>query len=105
MAGKKRVYISGKMTGLPKWYIPIRFRHAEKKLRAAGMIPVNPAGLIVPEDWGLDYEDYMSIDHILLSKCDAIYLLSNWEGSSGANREKKWAEEMSLEIMYEENRP
>lgn len=37
----------------------------------------------------------------ILQACDSIYLCHGWERSSGCLEEKKLAEEMGIEILYE----
>lgn len=37
----------------------------------------------------------------ILKRCDAIYMLSNWNDSKGAIRERELALKLGLEILYE----
>lgn len=99
---KKRVYISGKMTGLPKWLWVARFKSAEMKLMEMGMQPINPARMQLPEEWEIDHDTYIMMDLELLNTCDAIYMLANWKTSTGARIERDWAIRKHKEIMYEE---
>ncbi len=39
----------------------------------------------------------------ILSRCDAIYMLSNWKDSKGAKLELECAKDFGLEIFYEES--
>ena len=94
-----RIYIAGKITGLPIREYQERFMKAHFKLGQMGHVPINPIYLSV---YGLPYEAYMEIDKILLSTCDAIYMLSNWEDSPGAFREMEYANDLGLEILYEQ---
>ena len=95
-----KVYISGKISGLPQGRVEKKFKDAENWLRTEGYTPVNPAGLQIP---GLEYEDYMTIDLAMLSVCDAIFMLSDWIDSPGAIREHARALELGLKFMYEEH--
>ena len=96
-----RIYISGKISGCPVREYLLRFSKAEQMLRAAGNEVINPAsiGLMFPESFR--HSDYMDIDIMLLSKCDAIYMLNGWEESEGARQEHEFAEEEGLDIIYE----
>ena len=66
-----KVYIAGKITGNENY--KAEFAEAEKKLRALGHIPLNPA--VLPE--GLEKADYMRICLAMLDSADAIGLLLN----------------------------
>ena len=79
--GRVKVYIAGKITGNENY--KAEFAEAEKKLRALGHIPLNPA--VLPE--GLEKADYMRICLAMLDSADAIALMLNWTGSPGANIE------------------
>lgn len=91
------VYISGKITGDPD-YIR-KFADAELSLRAKGYNIINPCD--VGEYRFLSYEQYMHVDFALIDVCDAIYMLKDWTGSSGARREKEYAEKQGKKVMYE----
>ena len=91
------VYISGKITG-DNNYLK-KFADAELELRAQGYDVINPCDICYPF---LDYEQFMHIDFTLIDVCDAIYMLKDWTESSGAQREKKYAEDNGKEIIYEE---
>lgn len=85
---EKRVYISGKITGLPERKYKKLFSNAEALLLSKGYDVINPAALDEAEDttdWA--WEDYMRRDIKLLCGCDYIYLLPNWRDSQGARLE------------------
>ena len=94
----KKIYISGKVTGLPKGRVKKKFKDAEEWLRLEGFIPVNPT--VMEDNPGLDYEDYMHVCLAMLDVCDAIYMLPDWGDSPGARRELKHAELEGKEIMW-----
>ena len=82
-----RVYISGPITGHDDY--KEKFAKVEKELTAKGHIAINPARLNDLVE--LTYEEYMQMDMLLLSFCDAIYMLPGWQQSRGANREYGYA--------------
>ena len=90
------VYISGKITGDPDYVR--KFADAELLLRAKGYNVVNPCDLGYQF---MSYEQFMHVDFALIDVSDAIYLLKDWSGSSGARREKEYAEKIGKKIMYE----
>lgn len=93
-----KVYISGKITGLHPREYRGKFKAAAFKLREQGHSVVDPSRLDVFE---LTYAQYMAIDTTILSFCDAIYMLDNWQDSNGAKLEKEYAESLGLKVMYE----
>lgn len=80
-----KVYIAGKISGDPNYRE--KFAKAEEELKAQGYIVMNPA--ILPE--GFTWDNYMNITIAMLSACDTIYLLEDWEDSQGAQIEAKIA--------------
>jgi hypothetical protein len=48
-----------------------------------------------------DYEQYMQLDLLMLSWCDEIYMLNGFETSPGAMREREFAYNHGIKIIYE----
>ena len=97
-----RVYLSGPITGLPKEEYTRNFARAEQHYTTAGFEVVNPVKLgeeLLLKNPDASYEDFMSVDLEALRSCTMIALLSGWENSKGAVREKAEAERRGLEIM------
>lgn len=94
-----KIYISGKITGLPPRRVKKKFKDAADYLRAEGYIPVNPA--VMDGNPGLDYEDYMYVSFAMIDICDAIYMLHDWKDSPGAIREREYAIKAGKEVVYE----
>jgi len=96
-----RVYISGKITDVPVRRYLLRFARAEQMLRAEGHEVINPAAIGLNLPMSFTHRDYMDVDIMLLDKCDAIFMLNNWEDSAGAQQEHEYAEQKGLDIIYE----
>lgn len=94
-----KVYISGKITGLPLSEAEERFKDAEELISALNLTPVNPLknGLPRHSSW----EEHMAKDIELLKQCEAIFMLENWEDSRGAKIEYDFAIGSGKTIMYE----
>lgn len=94
-----KVYISGKITGLPLSEAEERFKDAEELISALNLTPVNPLknGLPRHRSW----EEHMAKDIELLKQCEAIFMLENWEDSRGAKIEYDFAIGSGKTIMYE----
>lgn len=90
-----KIYLSGKITG-DKDY-KAKFNKMAELLTNLGYAVFNPA--ILPD--GFDYEDYMKIDLIALSTCDAVFLMNDWVASPGAIREKAEADRLGIKILRE----
>jgi len=95
-----KIYISGKMSGIPENRIRHRFNEAAEYLRTEGYTPVNPA--VMFDNPGLSYEEYMAIDIAMLEQCESIYMLRGWEDSPGAKTELCAALSLGMKVILEE---
>lgn len=95
-----KIYISGKISGLPIGEVVAKFRAAERKLRKFGQTPINPLenGLPLEAEWA----DQMGKDIALLLRADAIYMLSDWRQSEGATLEYLIARQRRMRIFLAE---
>ena len=91
-----RVYIAGKVSGLPKGETFIKFAQAEYWLRQQGHETVNPLRLC-SSSW--TWERCMRVCIPELMKCDAICLLHDWGESEGAVTEYYLASRLGLRVM------
>lgn len=92
-----KVYLSVKITGDAGYRQ--KFEAVQNELTSYGYVVFNPA--VLPD--GFEYEDYMSLDLLILSRCDAIYLLRDWKNSPGAKRELEEAKRLGLQILDEDS--
>lgn len=90
------LYVSGPMTGFPKWNFPA-FAKAAKNLRKAGYVVISPA-----ENWGgatnVDRELCMRLDIQQVLTADGIALLDGWRDSRGARVEVDVAIEVGIDV-------
>lgn len=106
----KKVYISGPIT-CNKEHYKEEFEKAKKFLESKGYEVINPAEDDYTEEvkkagiediWSQEaWLWYIKRDIDIVSKCDAIYMLLNFEKSHGAIVEKATAERAGLDIWYE----
>lgn len=96
-----RIYISGKISGLPYKEAEQRFEDAEALLTELGFEVINPLknGLASNEEW----IKHLCKDIELLHSCDAIYMMDNWVTSTGADIEHYIAVRTKKDILYESN--
>ena len=96
-----RIYISGKISGLPLNAVQERFEDAESLLSELGFDVVNPLknGLDPNEKW----ITHLCKDIELLDSCDAIYMMDNWVESRGARHEYNFAMIENKDIWFETN--
>lgn len=97
------IYISGAISGINNYME--RFSATEKRLTDEGKKAINPAAINgdFSSKYGveLDYEAYIQLDILLLSLCDEIYMLNGFETSPGAMREREFAHNHGIKIIYE----
>jgi len=95
---KKKIYLSGPMTGIPCFNAPEFLKYATK-YRTLGWEVISP-----PEmdggDFSQDYSFYMRRDiRVLLEDgIDRVYLLPGWHKSKGANLEVKLAQTFNIPV-------
>lgn len=94
-----KVYISGKISGEDQGRMTQKFRQAADQVKAYGYESVCPLdnGVSPSEPWN----KHMAADFALLLECEAIYLLTDWDDSTGSRIEKNIAEEVGLDVMYQ----
>lgn len=90
------IYISGPIEGVDNYRE--KFERAKRIIEKGGHRVINPAALDL---YGLTREQMLSVDLLLLSLCDTIYMLKGWEQSCGANREYGYALAKGMDIMFE----
>lgn len=96
-----RIYISGKISGLPLDDVKVRFADAKAFLDEIGFDAVNPLEKGLPDD--APWEQHMVKDIELLLSCDAIYMMDNWMDSTGAGIEYDIAMRTGKDIWFESN--
>ena len=101
---RKRIYISGKITGLSLADARENFSNAAFTVWWNGYEPVNPMSdvYLFNKIGKLPWCVYMFFDIILLLQCSGIYMQSNWRDSRGARIEYKIAKFLNYESIFEE---
>lgn len=98
-----KIYISGKVTGLPYADAVKTFEVAEKKVRdiyrGVDVEVINPMKLTKYEE-GKRWADYMMPCLDALKDCDAIVMLANFRSSNGAKTELQFAKGCGMDIYY-----
>ncbi len=97
MNRKKKIYIAGKVTGLPYGDVKQKFRAAENQLHEQGYQVVNPTELYQGTDW----DGVMNVCLNALADCDAIYMLTDWANSRIATLEHTKALELRIPIHFQ----
>lgn len=91
---KKKVYISGKITGLVFEDALESFAKAEQQLIKEGFEVVNP--MTLNHDHDKSWASYMREDVKAMLDCTHIYMLEGWHDSRGANIEYNLACELNI---------
>ncbi len=95
-----KIYISGRITGRPLKEVRQEFRAAEIKIRRFGLSPVNPMQNGLPPE--ADWAEHMGRDIAMMLRCDAIYMLPQWQQSTGATIEYLIARQLRKRIFLAE---
>ncbi len=83
-----KIYISGRISGLPIDEVTDKFNETEAKLKAKGYEVVNPLKNGIPDT--ASWEAHVAMDVLLLMGCDSIYLLPDWFFTKGLHLKKTW---------------
>ena len=95
-----KVFISGRVTGLP-WEEAVKnFERGKKMLLQNTYDPVSPLDHVKE---GATPKEAMKICYDLLFPCDGILLLNDHKFSEGSNLEEKTARYCGLMIFYEDD--
>ena len=98
---KKRIFISGPMTGVPKY--KLIFSEAKAELLLAGYTDIiNPADVNDSLASFLSYSELVEMCYKELDFCDQIYMLHGWENSKGANIELAYAKSRNMEVLFQD---
>ena len=95
---KRKVYISGKISGLDLRDAREKFKRDEQMLKAQGYEVVNP--MRITGDEGMTWRECMCDCLEALFYCDAIYMQPDWGTSKGARVEYVVARELDLRVVY-----
>lgn len=101
MNNKKKIYISGPISGHDIEERRAAFAAVERMLREEGLEVVNPLNVAFPEY--CTHEQYMRVDIALLIGCDYIYLMKGWDTSRGASTEFVVATSAGIEVYANES--
>lgn len=91
---KKKLYLSGPMTGLPEFNFPA-FNEAAARLRTVGFSVFNPAENGTEKSW----EEFMRLDIKAVADSDLIAVLPGWQKSRGAALEVHIARALSMPVL------
>lgn len=101
---KRKVYISGQITGLSREQYLAQFSFAEKLLTEQGYEVVNPTKFFICRHLLayriVGYVGVLLYDLWRLSQCDMIYKCPGWKQSRGANIESCWAYHMNISLLF-----
>jgi len=98
MQRKKKIYIAGKVTGCKYTELTFKFGEAEQLWKSKGYEPIVPINLI---DQDTPWNDAMKVCFEQIANCDAVYMLNDWQDSTGAKLEHTKALELGIEVIYQ----
>lgn len=98
-----KIYICGKITGLPIEQAREKFTKSKQVLLKAG---VPGKDIVDPMTFGIketdDWHYAMNICLARLDKCDAMWIQKDWRDSFGARREITYGMAYNMELFFEE---
>lgn len=97
-----KIYVSGKISGLPIEEAKQRFANSQALLESIGFEVVNPLEIGLCDEKA-SWESHMVKDIEMLLGCDAIYMMDNWVDSTGASIEYDVAMRTGKDVWFESN--
>ncbi len=94
-----KVYIAGKITGLPEYRFKPKFANAEQAFLILKYQVVNPVKLDHNHD--KKWKSYMRVCLRALKTCDFIFMLNDWQESEGAKMEHWFALRYNIKVIYQ----
>lgn len=94
---KRKAYVAGKITGLPKDEVRTKFNNITSRLNDMGYHVVNPADSL---DDTRNWRDAVRSDIKRMLECDEIHLLPDWQESRGAQLERDIALRLGMQVVY-----
>jgi len=102
------IYVAGPYRSTTEWGLEQNIRHAEEAARqlwAAGWAVIcphkNTAHFGGAVDDGPQHDLWLQGDLEILRRCDAVFMLSTWDESSGARGEQEEAIKSGRRVYYE----
>lgn len=100
LSSKKRVFISGPVSGKPYDSVCEDFKRAQEKLEALGYEVENPIEATKHLDPNTtSHSEFMRITITQLMKCNYITMLYGWEYSRGSQIERQLADTLGIEPL------
>lgn len=93
----RRVYVAGKVTGLPKEQVTSKFNQIATKLNGLGYHVVKPIAIT---DEARTWDDAMRSDIKKMLECDELHMLPDWQESRGAQLERDIAIRLGMNVVY-----
>ena len=98
---KKRVYISGPISGYDMEERREAFGRAAEMLKDLGYFPFSPMDNWLPAD--SPREEHMKMDLSILMTCEYIYQMRGWTESKGAVLETLVSRQLGIEVLANED--
>jgi hypothetical protein len=93
----RKVYVAGKVTGLPKDQVKDKFNKISKRLMNLGYHVVRPAAVYDDSKaWGESIKN----DIRKMLDCDELHMLPDWQESRGAQLERDIALRLGMQVVY-----
>lgn len=96
-----KIYIAGKVSGLDRQGVLQKFEKASEELKKEGHHPFVPC--VLPDYDDVPHQDYLHICYAMIDICDAVYMLSDWQQSTGARMELQYAADWKKKLLYQDS--
>lgn len=91
---EKKIYIAGKVTGLPEKEVVQKFNRAAQMVREIRLLPINPIEVV--NNFRIDWKTAMRQCIAALMSADGVYILKDAKDSKGAQIEIQLCEVLGI---------
>lgn len=97
----KKIYVAGKISGLPRKKVVAKFNRARKSLLCLDKTVNVFLPTVLPDLADVSHADYLHVCFSMIDVCTHVYMLSDWMKSKGAIMEFLYASAKGKTIMFE----
>lgn len=101
----KKIYIAGKVTGLPQGFVEKKFDKVQRILESLDYEVINPISEVLKhgDGWSTTWEHAMYICIEAMLDANIVFFMWDWQNSEGAKLERKICTNLGIKAIHSIN--